>query len=72
MDKYQKATLVIGSVILISSVSYAILIIFGIIESYLPFYIIIPGFTVIWIPIIARKRLEEQNRREQSRNYLEE
>jgi ABC-type multidrug transport system fused ATPase/permease subunit len=71
MDKYQKATLVIGSIIVMFSISYAMLIIFGIIESYLPFYIIIPGFTVILIPIITRKRLEEQNRKEQSRNYLE-
>jgi isocitrate dehydrogenase kinase/phosphatase len=72
MDKYQEATLVIGSIIVISSITYAMLIIFGIIESYFPFYMIIPGFMVIWIPIIARKRLEEQNRIEQSKNYLEE
>ncbi|MFX1279119.1 MAG: hypothetical protein ACFFA3_06855 [Promethearchaeota archaeon] len=72
MDKYQKATLVIGIIIVISSISYAMLIILGIMESYLPFYMIIPGFTVIWIPIIARKRLEEQNRNKQSRNYMEE
>jgi len=70
MDKYQKATITIGSIIVIVSITYAILIIFGIVNSFFPYFIIFPGFLVIWIPIIARKRLEEQNRH--SRNYMEE
>jgi hypothetical protein len=46
------------------------LIILEIVDSYFLYFIFFPGFMVIWIPIIARKRLEEQNKKEQSRDYL--
>lgn len=41
-------------------------------DSYFPYFIIFPGFMVILIPIIARKRLEEQNKQEHSSNCLKE
>lgn len=71
MDKYQKAILAMAFIIGISSIAYAMLIILGIVDSYFPFFIFLPGFMVIWIPIIARKRLDDQNKKEQLKNNLE-
>lgn len=72
MDKYQKAIMAIVIIIVFSSILYGILLIIGVFDTYFPFYIFFPGSIVIWIPIIARKRQEELEKREQLRNYLEE
>ncbi|MFX1571792.1 MAG: hypothetical protein ACFFB0_03510 [Promethearchaeota archaeon] len=64
MDKYEK---LIGAIILIaviSSVTYFIAIIVGIITTDFPFFIFIPSWGIICIPIITQKRLEEKRKQE--------
>jgi len=72
MDKYQKAILAIVLVIVILSISYAILIIIEILgpfDSGFPFYILMPSWLpAIWIPIIEKKRQEQLK----SQNQLKE
>ncbi|MFX1325151.1 MAG: hypothetical protein ACFE8N_09345 [Promethearchaeota archaeon] len=70
MDKYLKTIMAIVTIIIISNISYAILLIIGFVNTYFPFYIIFPGSIVIWIPIIARKRQQELKKREQVRYSL--
>jgi hypothetical protein len=72
MDRYQKGILAIVIIMVISGISYVVLIILGLVDTYFPFFIIFPGSLVIWIPIIVRKRLNELNKKEQLRKDLEE
>ncbi|MHA2391725.1 MAG: hypothetical protein ACXAEX_07130 [Promethearchaeota archaeon] len=72
MDRYQKGILAIVIIMVISGISYAVLIILGLVDTYFPFFIFFPGSLVIWIPIIVRKRLNELNKKEQLRKDLEE
>ncbi|MHA2398566.1 MAG: hypothetical protein ACXADU_06720 [Promethearchaeota archaeon] len=63
MDKYEKSILAIVLMVVGSSIVYAVLIIFGFFDASFPFFIFFPGSVVIFIPIIARKRQEEIEKR---------
>lgn len=72
MEKYERLTLAIILIAVLSSVIYIIAIIAGIIDTEFPFVIFIPSWVAIWIPIIAHKRLEEKRRQEDLKKQMVE
>lgn len=72
MDKYQKTICAIVIIAIVSSISYITFIILGTVDNSFPFFAIFPGSLVIWIPIIARQRQDELEKKHQMRSYMED
>ncbi|MFX1481001.1 MAG: hypothetical protein ACFFCI_23195 [Promethearchaeota archaeon] len=72
MDKYQKAICAIVIIVIVSGISYITSIILGFVDNSFPFFAIFPGSIVIWIPILARQRQDELEKKHQMRNHMED
>ena len=62
MDKYDKMIIAVIVIIVLSVGLYLVLLFTGVIESKFPFGALIPGWFVIFIPIIKEKRIEEKRK----------
>jgi hypothetical protein len=62
MDKYGKLMIGVIALIILSVITYFVLLVMGVIESKFPYGVLIPSWLVVLIPIINQKRIEEENK----------